>query len=41
MAKNQAIRIRPTALQADLDACTALQSFSDYNPSNAACAQLP
>ena len=34
MAKNQAIRIRPTALQADLNACTALQSFSDYNPSN-------
>ena len=39
MAKNQAIRIRPTALQADLDACTALQSFSTYNPSNPACAQ--
>ena len=28
MAKNQAIRIRPTALQADLNACTALQSLS-------------
>jgi hypothetical protein len=36
MAKNQAIRIRPTALQADLNACTALQSFSDYNSSNPA-----
>ena len=38
MAKNQAIRIRPTALQADLNACTALQSLSGYKPSNPAYA---
>jgi hypothetical protein len=38
MAKNQAIRIRPTALQADLDALTALRTFSDYTPANSAYA---
>ncbi len=38
MAKNQNDRIRPAQLQADLDACTALQSFGDYSPSNPACA---
>ena len=39
MAKNRNNRIRPVKLQADLDACTALQSFSNYNPANTACAQ--
>ena len=34
MAKNQTIRVRPTALQGDLDALTALHSFPDYAPAN-------
>ena len=39
MAKNQNDRIRPVALQADVDAHTALQTISDYNPSNAVYAK--
>ncbi|MFZ5911962.1 MAG: hypothetical protein ACOYYU_18290 [Chloroflexota bacterium] len=39
MAKNQTIRIRPALLQADLDACTALQTMRDYAPANAAYAK--
>jgi len=38
MAKNQNNRIRPAQLQADLDALTALRSFSDYAPANPAYA---
>jgi hypothetical protein len=38
MAKNQSIRIRPASLQADLDACTALQAIGGYIPSNPAYA---
>jgi hypothetical protein len=38
MAKNQNERIRPAQLQADLDALTALRSFSDYAPANPAYA---
>ena len=38
MAKNQNNRIRPVQLQADLDALTALRSFSDYAPANPAYA---
>jgi len=36
MAKNQTIRVRPTQLQADQDALTAVQSLGDYKPSNPA-----
>ena len=36
MAKNQNNRIRPTALQADLDALTALNNISSYAPANPA-----
>jgi hypothetical protein len=39
MAKNQAIRIRPAALQTDLDAYTALQAIAAYTPANAAYAK--
>jgi hypothetical protein len=39
MAKNEAIRIRPVVLQADLDAQIALQAISDYKPANAAYAK--
>ena len=38
MAKNQNNRIRPVQLQADLDALTALRSFSDYAAANPAYA---
>lgn len=36
MAKNENVRIRPSTLQADLTAYTALQSFYDYQPVNPA-----
>ena len=39
MAKNQNRRLTPAQLQADTDALTALQTFNDYNPSNAAYAK--
>ena len=39
MAKNQNKRLTPAQLQADLDALTAVQGFSDYTPANAAYAK--
>ena len=39
MAKNQTIRIRPTALQTDIDAYTALQGMATYAPANIAYAK--
>lgn len=39
MAKNQSIRVRPTVLQADLSAHTALLAVSDYKPANTAYAK--
>jgi len=39
MAKNETKRLRPTILQADMNALTILQSFADYAPSNPAYAK--
>ena len=39
MAKNQSIRIRPTALQTDLDAYVAWQGITTYAPANTAYAK--
>ena len=35
MAKNRTKRLRPSVLQADIDAFAALQAIADYQPSNA------
>ena len=40
MAKNQNVRLKPAQLQADKDALTAIQGFSDYNPVNSAYSVL-
>lgn len=40
MAKNQSIRIRPTALQTDLDAYTAWLGITTYAPANTAYAKV-
>ena len=39
MAKNQTVRVRPTVLQEDLDALTALQALANYAPANTAYAK--
>ena len=39
MAKNQTVRVRPTVLQEDLDALTALQAIANYTPANTAYAK--
>ena len=40
MAKDQTVRIRPTLLQVDIEALTALQAIVTYAPANAAYAKV-